>query len=646
VEFGGVTAAGSALGETVREIETRFLEISSAVESTTDISRRLVEHADALAAITHGPNGGESGIAAAAGRIWRSIEFVERSIEENDALVARLTATREQLSQALVTEQELARTLAPIRFVQSLFRVESARLAPELQAMFHAIVTEIERVRVNVESEFQTKFELIREVRGILDHAIAQLNQRGISAKKSVAVLRSQLTASLQRMQETYDQNRGRNARLLAVSKVIATETGRVVLSLQFCDTFTQKLQHTQKILGEMQERLSALPAGAADATRALRFLEQSGLICGAQLTAMQAEFVQSGDTLCTGIAGIAREMSALDEDRTALRDLDARQGGFGGAVQILLESLGDVQRLVGAAERFALESHQAIAPIGNKTTNFTQFIGNLAFEIQLIGLNSEIQATHVGQGTGLEVLSAQTSSISRETSALSLRLASDFDALTSGLAVIVTAFEGIRQRSVAFHQNLTAEATADTAALGAYRDQSVATLREIGALLPQLQAKIESALARSELVSVANPPLAQLEKSLAGFVAAAKRAADQTGIEVEAGGLTDHFLSYYTMAAEGAVHRRVLGQPEPVEVRPAPLVGEIDLFDSAPAVPAGTDVELFGEPASLESPAAQAPAVAPEVAAGDVDLWLDEPEPAAPSAAQKPNDREERSAA
>eukprot|EP01031_Cornospumella_fuschlensis_P048880 gene48880-59853_t len=317
--------------------------------------------------------------------------------------------------------------------------------------------------------------------------------------------------------------------------------------------------------MDEIRTETSGLSNHPDAADRTLRFVEQSGLICGAQLTAMQSEFVQAGETLRAGIEAIGREMSALDDDQAALGDLT----GHADAVKIVLDSLADVQRLVGEAEQFAMESHRVIAPIGSKTSNFTRFIGNLAFEVQLIGLNSEIQANHVGQGTGLEVLSAQTSAISRATSALSLRLAGDFDTLTAGLAGMVTAFEEIRKRSIAYHETLVADATTDHVALCGYRDRSRALLRRIRELLPQLQMATQSALAQSEFVLIVNPPLARLEEAFSGLAKAAKAAADRAGSEPGTRDQTDHFLRFYTMAAEGVVHRRALGQPEQAEVRP-----------------------------------------------------------------------------
>jgi hypothetical protein len=601
-----------------------------------------VERGEVLIALALGQGGGKICIEATAEHIWRSIECVERSLQENEDLIGRLNLLHGQLGQSLAAERELSGTLAPLTFVQSLFRVESARLSPDVQTMFLALVAEIERVRLNVEKEFRAKFQLIRDIRGILTDAIAQLRQRAVETKKNVLGLRAHLEQSLRQMQEIHTRNRDRNNRLSTVSQAVAAETGRIVMSLQFYDTFTQKLQHTRKILDEMDRTASDLPTAGDENGRAFDFLRQAGLICGAQLAAMQTEFAQSGASLRTGIEGIVRQMSALDEDCIALRDLDSVTAGVDGAVQILLDSLVEVQRLVGDAATFAMESHRTIEPIKGNSTNFARFINNLSFEIQLIGLNAEIQSTHVGRGTGLEVLSAQTSAISRETRALSTKLAVDLDELTANLSRIVTAFEDIRERSVSYHRTLAAEAAADTASLHTYRDRSLNVLRQIGDLLPKLQSEARTALDQADFVAIAHQPLARLETAVSQLTAAAQTAAERSGRTVETSGLTDHFLTFYTMAAEGDVHRKTLGLAPAVTAAPAAASGEIDLFGdepiapAAPIAPASGEIELFGfeEPAPNAVDVARQAPPAPSTldpAAGNVDLWLDEPTPLTP---------------
>jgi len=615
-----VHKSATAVDEIVHEIETRFLEISTTVESTTTIGRELVAMGESLTSLALGQGGGEICIDETAKHIWNSIAYVERSIEESDQLIGRLVASSEQLNQLLLAEKALGRTLAPLTFVQSLFRVESSRLEPEFQTMFNALVLDIERVRLNVESEFREKFQLISEIQFILKRAIEQLATRATEAKARILELRSDLTRSLEAMQESHNRTRARDTKLSAVSRAVAAETGRVVMSLQFYDAFTQKLQHTQRILGEMQGRGNTIPKDREANCQTLRFLQQSGLVCCAQIDEMTSGLHAAGVTVNSGIQGIVAQMTALDNDCITLSDVDSVSTGVDGAVQILLDSLKDVQRLVGDAAHFATESHTTIAPIGGKTTNFTRFIDNLSFEIQLIGLNAEVQSTHIGKGTGLEILSAQTSAISRETTELSVKLAAHLDGLTAGLSEIVISFQEIRDRSTTFNQSLAANTVTAEASLHAYRDSSLKVLFKIGELLPELKKQTQTALAQADFVTLANGPLTGLHAAVSGLTIVAAAAADRSGTQVETTGLTDHFLKFYTMSTEVDAHRKALGQPAPAAASSAAASGDIDLFGPETPAPAVGDIELFG----FDEPAPVAAVVAPPSA--DVDLWLDEP--------------------
>jgi hypothetical protein len=633
-----IRAATAELDQVMGEIEACFIEVSNTVERTTNTGQELVNHGESLIALALGQGGGEILIEATAEHIWRGIEFVEGNVRATDALVTQLRAITAQIEHALGAEQDLARTLAPLTYVQTLFRIESAALAPEVQTMFQALALEIERVRQQVEAEFRDKFQLLRDIQAILHRAIAQLGQKAAEAKLSVADLRTHLTRSLAQMKAGYEKNRDRDTRLAGVSKAVATETGRVVMSLQFFDIFTQKLQHTRKILTEMETGVTRLSPDRAAAGRTLRFLHQSGQVCVAQIATMNTEFTQAGAALAAGLQGIIQQMAALDGDCIALRDLDSVTTGVDGAIQILLDSLADVQRLVGEAEHFATESHQTIEPVGRMTSNFTRFIRNLAFEIQLIGLNAEVQSAHVGQGTGLDILSAQTSAISRETSRLSTGLGVELDSLTTGLNQIVVAFGDIRERSIDFNRALVTDATGDTSGLHDYRDRALKVLHCIGDLLPQLEAQTRTAAAQADFVKIAHEPLATLQAAVSGLTDAAQAAADGSDLPMETTGLTDHFFTYYTMASEGDVHPQALGLAVHAVAAPS-ATDDVDLSSSDLAAPGQGDIELFGFDAPAPTPGT---APAPPSPTAEIDLWFDPPSAssAMPTAPTNPDQR------
>ena len=601
--FAQVHRATADVDTAMREIEVRFLDVSATLETTTALGRDLVEHCEALIALALGQGGGEIMIDAAAQHIWHAIEFVERNDQRVHSLIEQLRVADRQITLTLGSEQTLVRTLAPLTFVQTLFRVESASLSHEVREMFHALGSEIERIRVRVETGFREKFALVREIQRILRRAIQHLVTEQQRVQKSVAALRSHLTTSLGAMRASYEKNRDRDTRLIGVSQAVNQATGQVVMALQFQDILNQKLQHTHAVLEEMTASFDHLPADRSGACHSLRFIQQSGQVAAAQLAAMHDELVNAGTTIGGGLREIIRLMETIDGDCVALRDLDSVTTGVDGAVQILLDSLEDVRRLLSAAETHTTGAHQEIAPIAGMTTNFTAFMRELSLEIQLIGLNAEVQSARVGAGTGLEVLSAQTSAISRDTSELSLTLAAQVDTLTSGLDQAVVSFREIRDEIQKFGVTFDAELASDGASLHDYRDSSLKVLHHISEELAKLDSHSRAAHQQADFAAAAARPLGELKTAMESLAAAANAAAEEAGVEVNTVGLTDRFIEKYTMRSQVDVHHEALG------LQPA----------AAPAPAAVGDVELFGD----DPPAAPAQAASPPAA--NIDLW-DEP--------------------
>ena len=631
-----VQEATAELDASMHEIEARFLKVSHTLETTTTIGRDVVEHGEALIALALGQGGGEIMIDAAAQHIWHAIEFVEHNGQRTAQLTAQLTTANEQITQTLRAERTLERTIAPLTYIQTMFRVESSGLPHEVQEMFHTLGREIDRIRLRVEQGFHEKFQLVREIQAILDRATTLLVAEQERARQSVAALRQHMTASLAAMKASYEKNRDRDTRLISASQGITAATGKVVMALQVQDILSQKFQHTHTVLTEMDANFSRLPSDRRGACQSLRFLQQSGQIAHAQLGAMHDELARAGQTIGGGLHEIIQLMATLDADCLALRDLDTVTTGVDGAVQILLDSLAAVRQLVRTASAHAIAAHQTIEPIGGMTTNFTSFMRELSLEIQIIGLNAEVQAAHVGRGTGLEVLSAHTSAISRETSRVSHELAVQLDGLTAGLDQVVASFREIRDANNTYSVTLDSDIASHDARIHGYRDSARKILVHIAAQLPKLTSETQSASEQSDFSAVAAAEIAELQTALAGLTAAAKQTADESGITVTTQGLTDQFLGSYTMRSQLETHRAALGEP-------ATPAGDT----VAPA--ASTDIELFGSdaPPPLAAPAFAAgsangvdlgdeapvavPATTPTAAAG-VDLW-DEPAAATSSA-------------
>ena len=614
--FDQVTAATGELNTAMQAVETGFLAIGSILETTTGINQALVAQSARLVALAEGPEGGTQIIGDAVAHIGRALDFAAASAGKIDTLVDQLTETSRQIRATLPTQQALTDALNPLKYVQILFRVESASLAPEVQSIFFALNAEIARICQRVESGFQEKFALIASIDQRLNEVVVHLRERQGKTRELLAALQSQLEQSLSSVKAEYAHNQARDNQLGQIALEVKRDTGAVVFSLQAQDMLNQKLQHLRSILGEMRARYDALPGDQNGDCRTLRFIEQAGQLVAAQLDVMKGELRDAGTQVGGGLKKILHKLSGLNEAFALVEQTQAGEITIDGSVQNLVESLENVGHLLLASQELVVGAHRILEPIRSMSTDFTRFMRDLTLDIQLIGLNAEVQSAHVASGTGLEVVSARTSEVSLATCRLSDQLAIAIDRISQNLVGVIESFGLIRSETEYYAGQMTAESTDDENRLHGYRDRMIDVLLQIAEQLPQLQTQAQLAMDHADFSGAALRQIEALQGAVGQLQTSAAATADAEGVHIETAGMTDQFLTGYTMRSQVDVHQRALAAQS--------VVGT----GATPAAPAGADVELFGFE-NLPPEAAPLVAASP---AGDVDLWGDEPVVAPPA--------------
>ena len=621
-----VDVASAELDRAMQAVEAGFLEIGSILETTIQIEQNLVAQSRRMVGLAEGPEGGTAIIEQAAAHIWRGIEFAENSDQQVVAFIERLSETSRQIQITLPAQQALTEALTPLKYIQILFRVESALLPPEVQTTFLALNAEISRICERVETGFQEKFALIASIGTRLEEANSSLSLRQIATRRQLDALRQKLETSIGSVKADYAKNQARDIRLEAVVPKVKRDTGAVVMSLQAQDMLNQKLQHLHTVLREMTAAHRTMPTDLAGGGRCLRFIEQSGRLVTAQLDVMKSELATAGTQVGGGLAKIIEAMSGLNQDFGVEQSTQAETITIDGGIQNLIEALENVGTLIRASHQLVSETHRTIEPIRGLSTHFTSFMRDLTLDIHLIGLNAEVQSAHVARGTGLEVVSARATEVSLTTCRLSEQLATDIDRITQGLGELIDSFGQIREQTATFVGELTEETKGDADRLHRYRDQVVDVLLQIGEQLPLLETQINTAVSHADFSAAAVVQLEALRTAVGELQTTATATADAAGVSTDTTGLLDQFLKGYTMQSQVDVHQRALGL--------APALAAVAV--GAGAVTSGTDatsgaaasgeIDLFGFDDLGPAPDAPATAAAAPVAAGDIDLWGDDP--------------------
>ena len=224
---------GRELESAMKDVERSFLDIGDSLEKITTYSGELVQSSERLLEFALGSNG-EDLIKHVANHVWRVVDFLQKSDMEREALLEKLRSSENMIQIMIDAERSLISTLAPLGYVQTMFRITSAQLSHDARDMFHALVIEIDRIRLHVEGAFREKFDQVREIRKCLGEAVQLLTRGQRSERSKLKQLHEELRVSLGRMYEIDQTNKHRDCRLTEVSKSVREQTGRVVISLQF----------------------------------------------------------------------------------------------------------------------------------------------------------------------------------------------------------------------------------------------------------------------------------------------------------------------------------------------------------------------------------------------------------------------------
>ncbi len=570
-------------------LETQFLAISSELESLAGVGEQFVKQVEKLVGLATGQDSDHSAFSSAICLVEQSTEFLSKCQEETGQMLEQLRNYNAQIERLLGVETELHRTLLPLRFVQTLFKSESAPLGPVVQEIFGTLTREIEGLHGQVQEIFGTKFEQLKNAQQTINHVIAQLDRQARSLAQVVATHKAQIESSLELLKKEMASNQDRDMRLARLSQDLTREVGQVVMGLQCQDMISQKLGHVTALLPQIESKFAEFESASNGATRnkSLQFLHQSCRLEAGQLDASQQELAQAEATIRGGIEKVMARMTEVDSQCLSLEEFKLLTTSFDGMVQVLLEKIEEVRNLVAETVARAAEAYEMLRPLGSLASDLTAVVRAMSVRIHLIGLNSQVQAAQASQdrrGAGLEVLSARTSEISEETNRISEEAAGRLDALAAGLAEAVRSFEQLQAQGTSQQSVLNEQGRMEEAQLHAFRNRALEALREIGDSLDAIQDRAQRALSSVQFAPFYQVTLPTLRAPLVAIADAAEGQLKAHGCGVAQDNLIEGFRRDYTMASEREVFAGVVSAAPSASAKP----------DAFPEMDLGANVELF----------------------------------------------------
>jgi len=557
------------------KLEKRFVHVSTRLENLAGQSALLLDSSRQLLKYSLGHDDAST-FQAAVAVMERPLDFNDECLGITDKLDRNLALVAVRIGRLHHFKSTLDASIAPLRILQTMFRIESAASSPEIQTLFTSLSAEIEGLLFRMSTMIAREFEAIERTGATVRDVIIRLaGIRTLQVKAQAR--RAEIGESLQKLEAQIETNKEKDVRLIGATQAVSEKVAGMVAALQYQDILNQRLQHVLQGLGNIADRSAALHGnGGFDE---LNFLRDASRVESAHLEDVEGVLGGAIETLRSSLDGLADEMEGLDTQCVHLDGVESSSAACDGMVQVLLDTIRENLELTESTSARSEEIFTVLEPIGSLLGNLTGSILELSARIRLIALNAQIQAAQAGDGTGLEVLSFRTRSIAEEMAHIVAEIAAELGVLKEGLKSGLEDVEYTRSRSLEFLQFLREDGAGHETRLHDFRNRMLSELKTVGDLIAHVQAESRSLSAsldmRSAVLSVvseARTELQQFSDRLSTRLDASARSSD-----------LDQHARLYTAAAERSAHARALridsaGDAPPLTDQPG-AEGSIELF-------------------------------------------------------------------
>lgn len=575
-----------------QRLERRFLVISEDLQKSSRLSDALVLRGETLVSLAVGQTNGETDLHNAVRVLNEPLAFLKEYDASSAELVERLPRCEAALNAVCKLRPVMQGAVVPLKFVQTLFRVESASLPPEVCAMFTGLAQDIEQLYNQVSQTLDEQFTNLETARATIQRLVGKLQAQVQSHQHFVTDKKDAVDRSLRNLEQILQASQERDFRFSKSTRGVCDAVNHAVVGLQFQDITRQKLEHVAAALAKMQKCCDDLAsARGASAREILQFINQTSRIQLHQLQAVLTDLQSAETTIRSATETIATDASKLDANCLKLDGLGGNSAAEDGMVQVLLDVTGEIQGLMMSTVKLQLEIGEATRPLNGLASNFTGGLRQLSRSIRLIALNAQVHAAQIGSGTGLEVLSERTCHISDEANAVNERAAAQLTTLSTTLEQIATDCASLGARSSGQLEALTLEGGRLEKRLHDYRDLTLGVFQEVTELALRLREHLATAQENTAFAAEAADQFARVQAPLLELVSATDKFA--IGIDAGAANQAGQLSAHYTMESERVVHEAALGAPS-VEGKPARTKKPAPAAALADTGVADDGVELF----------------------------------------------------
>lgn len=585
----------AVLQEVSKSVEKCFLGLGYVLEKLPGVSERLVAQSERFSELSSGRASGHATFEETIQLIEEPLEFIDRSQDEVRKLIGALEELQQRIKRLIASEDSLNRAVAPLTYIQTLFRVESTGLPHAVQQMFLALTEDIERLHERVSQTFGEKFAVLRVASETIQRVASQLREEIRLNGTALRDKRKKVEAALAQLNLDLKANEARCVQLNGVSRVIEREAGMLVVSLQAQDIVSQKLAHIVGALAQVQARIvpeTAWPSHES-ARQDMAYCAVSSRLQAVQIEGVGVDLLEAHQQIERATVEIGAQVRRLEDDYLRTDGQAEKAAGMDALIQVLLDTMAEVRGMSERSVKSAEKAFAAISPIGGMASNLTGVMRQLSAQIHLIALNAQVQAAHNCGGTGLEVLASSTATISIETGEISERVAGGVDALMEELNRLVAAFAKLRDDGATQRDRMSARAGTKESELNSIREGTTKELNAVRESVHQIRGHLESMAKENQFPTIAGEKLNRLSEVLVAAASAMEAPLRQAGVVINPAVFSPELSKRYSVASEHELHRRFFNEPG-AKASSAPTSNRIQTDDEI----------LWSEPATGSAPA------------------------------------------
>lgn len=563
-ELSAVESGRGVINEVGVGLENHFLRVGRNLEELATLGDGIVATGESLIRLATGQTDGEDHLRGALDMLAPPVRVLDDCLVRSAAVIGRLGEHQLLITDIRRLESLLDDIVAPLRFIQVAFRIESAVLDPEARGVFVGLTREIEQLYQQVVGLFAEQFTSLANAHRQIDALVTRLGPQIRAHQQLVERKKAVIEQTLDDLRRALEENQSQDVRLVGAAQSLKAAVAKVVNAVQFQDITRQKLQHVDEALAGIGERIKDQTAHAPGRDRQPAadlggFIHEVGAVQLGQIAAVQQELRDAEQSIGDAFSSILHHAGQVDEECVLLRNFQTSSVEMDGMVQVILNTLDELSGLVSDTLIIQTEVSATLTPLAGMASNLTGTMSGLSQSIRLIALNAQIQAAQVGMGTGLEVLAQRTCQLADEASGANARAAEGLDRLIAGFNALGEECKALEDSVGGQQRWLEVEGGAVKVRLHRYRDRTLERFCELGHMVETTRNLARTAL---EALPFSATTCARLEPLVSAIQALVDRTtALDLPVPVRDDAGAGPTLANYTMASERETHRAVIAQ-------------------------------------------------------------------------------------